>query len=79
MLATVKAQNALRFEVVVLQLGMLDLTSPAGKLMLAMWAAVAVSERGLIVERTQARVAYAKAEGRCTACLLKPRQRDVRR
>jgi DNA invertase Pin-like site-specific DNA recombinase len=50
--------------VVVLQLGKLDLTSPAGKLMLAMLAAVAEMERDLIVERTQAGLARAKAEGK---------------
>ncbi|WP_348697597.1 recombinase family protein [Duganella fentianensis] len=40
-LATIKTLGALRVEVVVLQLDKLDLTSPAGKLMLAMLAAVA--------------------------------------
>ena len=63
-LATIKALAALGVEVVVLQLGKLDLTSPAGKLMLAMLAAVAEMERDLIVERTQAGLARAKAEGK---------------
>jgi len=63
-LATIKALAALNVEVVVLQLGKLDLTSPAGKLMLAMLAAVAEMERDLIVERTQAGLARAKAEGK---------------
>jgi putative DNA-invertase from lambdoid prophage Rac len=63
-LATIKALGALGAEVVVLQLGKLDLTSPAGKLMLAMLAAVAEMERDLIVERTQAGLARAKAEGK---------------
>lgn len=40
-LATIKTLAALDVEVVVLLLGKLDLTSPAGKLMLAMLAAVA--------------------------------------
>lgn len=63
-LATIKLLGALHVEVVVLQLGKLDLTSPAGKLMLAMLAAVAEMERDLIVERTQAGLARAKAEGK---------------
>jgi putative DNA-invertase from lambdoid prophage Rac len=63
-LATIKALTSLGIEVVVLQLGKLDLTSPAGKLMLAMLAAVAEMERDLIVERTQAGLARAKAEGK---------------
>lgn len=63
-LATIKALAAFGVEVVVLQLGKLDLTSPAGKLMLAMLAAVAEMERDLIVERTQAGLARAKAEGK---------------
>ena len=63
-LATIKTLASLGVEVVVLQLGKLDLTSPAGKLMLAMLAAVAEMERDLIVERTQARLARAKADGK---------------
>jgi DNA invertase Pin-like site-specific DNA recombinase len=63
-LATIKALAALGVEVIVLQLGKLDLTSSAGKLMLAMLAAVAEMERDLIVERTQAGLARAKAEGK---------------
>lgn len=63
-LTTIKALASLDVEVVVLQLGKLDLTSPAGKLMLAMLAAVAEMERALIVERTQAGLASAKAEGK---------------
>jgi putative DNA-invertase from lambdoid prophage Rac len=63
-LAAIKTLAYLGVEVVVLQLGKLDLTSPAGKLMLAMLAAVAEMERDLIVERTQAGLARAKAEGK---------------
>lgn len=63
-LVTIKTLAALGVEVVVLQLGKLDLTSPTGKLMLAMLAAVAEMERDLIVERTQAGLARAKAEGK---------------
>ena len=45
--------------VTVLQLGKVDLASPAGKLLLAMLAAVASMERDLLIERTQARLAKA--------------------
>lgn len=49
---------------VVLQLGNLDLTSSAGELMVKVLAAVADFERDLIVERTQAGQARARAEGK---------------
>ena len=62
--ATIKALAARRIVVVVLQLGKLDLTSAAGKLMLNMLAAVAEMERDLLVERTQSGLARAKAEGK---------------
>ena len=48
---------------IVLQLGNLDLTSSAGALMVKVLAAVADFERELIVERTQAGQARARAEG----------------
>jgi len=48
---------------VVLQLGNLDLTSSAGSLMVKMLAAVADFERDLIIERTQAGQARARAAG----------------
>lgn len=62
--ATIKMLAARGIEVVVLQLGKLDLTSAAGKLMLTMLAAVAEMERDLLVERTQAGLARARAEGK---------------
>ena len=62
--STIKALAKRKIEVVVLQLGKLDLTSPAGKLMLNMLAAVAEMERDLLVERTQAGLARAKSEGK---------------
>jgi putative DNA-invertase from lambdoid prophage Rac len=62
--ATIKALAARRIMVVVLQLGKLDLTSAAGKLMLNMLAAVAEMERDLLVERTQSGLTRAKAEGK---------------
>lgn len=62
--ATIKMLAGRHIEVVVLQLGKLDLTSAAGKLMLTMLAAVAEMERDLLVERTQSGLARAKAEGK---------------
>src|SRR5665647_1183420 len=63
-LQTVRQLGERNIKVVVLQLGTTDLTSPAGKLLLSMLAAVAEMERDLLVERTQAGLARAKAEGR---------------
>ncbi|WP_230677083.1 recombinase family protein [Ralstonia solanacearum] len=51
-LRTVRTLAERKIEVVVLQLGKLDLGSSAGKLMLTMLAAVASMERDLLVERT---------------------------
>lgn len=62
--ATIKMLAARGIEVIVLQLGKLDLTSSAGKLMLTMLAAIAEMERDLLVERTQSGLARAKAEGK---------------
>ena len=62
--ATIKVLAARRIEVIVLQLGKLDLTSSAGKLMLSMLAAMAEMERDLLIERTQSGLARAKAEGK---------------
>jgi putative DNA-invertase from lambdoid prophage Rac len=62
--ATVKQLAKRNVEVIVLQLGKLDLASPAGKMMLTMLAAVAEMERDLLVERTQAGLARAKLEGK---------------
>jgi putative DNA-invertase from lambdoid prophage Rac len=62
--ATVRSLAARDIRVVVLALGGQDLSAPAGKLMLAMLSAVAEMERDLLVERTQAGLARAKAEGR---------------
>ena len=50
--ATIKMLAEHRIEAVVLQLGKLDLTRAAGKLILTMLAAVAEMERDLLVERT---------------------------
>lgn len=61
---TIKALAARKIEVIVLQLGKLDLASPAGKLMLTMLAAVAEMERDLLIERTQSGLERAKKEGK---------------
>lgn len=63
-LQTVRDLSARNIKVVVHQLGSTDLTSPAGKLLLSMLAAVAEMERDLLIERTQAGLARAKAEGK---------------
>ncbi|MGK6322295.1 recombinase family protein [Sphingomonas sp. DT-51] len=47
-----------------LALGGVDLTSPAGKMTMSVIAAVAEFERDLLVERTQAGLTRAKAEGK---------------
>lgn len=62
--ATIKQLAARRIQVVVLQLGGVDLTSPAGKMMLTMLGAVAEMERDLLVERTHSGLERAKAEGK---------------
>jgi len=63
-LQTVRALAERNIKVIVHQLGTTDLTSPAGKLLLSMLAAVAEMERDLLIERTQAGLSRAKAEGK---------------
>lgn len=63
-LQTVRLLGESKITVIVLQFGTTDLTSSAGKLLLSMLAAVAEMERDLLVERTQAGLARAKAEGK---------------
>lgn len=62
--ATVEALTGLGVRVHCLALGGVDLTSPAGKMTMGVIAAVAEFERDLLVERTQAGLARAKAEGK---------------
>ena len=78
-LSTIKLLTTHGVEVVVLQLGKLDLASTSGKLMLTMLAAVAEMERDLIVERTQAGLSRAKAEGKVLRRPAKttPQQRNA--
>lgn len=63
-LQTVRQLGERGIKVIVHQLGNTDLTSPAGKLLLSMLAAVAEMERDLLIERTQAGLQRAKAEGK---------------
>ena len=62
--ATVERLAELQVRVHCLSLGGVDLTSAAGKMTMAVIAAVAEFERDLLVERTQAGLARAKAQGR---------------
>ena len=77
--ATIKLLAKRKIEVIVLQLGKLDLASAAGKLMLTMLAAVAEMERDLLVERTQAGLERAKSQGKVLGRPSKttPEQRAV--
>lgn len=61
--ATVEALEAYGVRVHCLALGGIDLTSPAGKMTMSVIAAVAEFERDLLIERTHAGLARAKAEG----------------
>ncbi|NRH44059.1 MULTISPECIES: recombinase family protein [unclassified Pseudomonas] len=63
-LQTVRLLEARRIRVLVHQLGAVDLTSPAGKLLISMLAAVAEMERDLLVERTQAGLTRAREAGK---------------
>lgn len=63
-LQTVQCLSDRNIKVVVLQLGNTDLSSPTGKLLLTMLVAVASMERDLLIERTQAGLIRAKAEGK---------------
>lgn len=62
--ATVEALAGLGVRVHCLALGGIDLTSPAGKMTMGVIAAVAEFERDLLIERTQAGLKRAKAEGK---------------
>lgn len=62
--STVERLQEMEVRVYCLALGGADLTSPAGKMTMAVIAAVAEFERDLLVERTQAGLTRAKAEGK---------------
>lgn len=59
---TITELEVLKIEVVILQLGTLDLASSSGRFMRQMLSAVAELERSLIVERINAGLARAKSE-----------------
>ena len=61
---TVEVLSKLGVKVHCLALGGVDLTSPAGKMTMAVISAVAEFERDLLIERTQAGLARAKNEGK---------------
>jgi putative DNA-invertase from lambdoid prophage Rac len=62
--ATVDRLASMGVRVHCLQLGGADLTSSAGKLIMGVLSSMAEFERDLIIERTQAGLARAKAEGK---------------
>lgn len=62
--ATVEKLAAMEVRVHCLALGGADLTSPAGKMTMAVIAAVAEFEKDLLIERTQAGLARAKMQGK---------------
>lgn len=62
--ATVEQLAAMNVRVHCLALGGVDLTSPAGKMTMAVIAAVAEFERDLLIERTQAGLSRAKSQGK---------------
>lgn len=63
-LGTVRALSESGVQVFVKQLGETDLTSPAGKMILTVLGGVAEMERSLIIERTYAGLARARAAGK---------------
>lgn len=79
--ATVEALAGMGVRVHCLALGGIDLTSPAGRMTMAVIAAVAEFERDLLIERTQAGLARAKAEGKSLgrpSALSAKQQHEVR-
>jgi len=62
--ATVEQLARMQVRVHCLALGGVDLTSAAGKMTMAVIAAVAEFERDLLIERTQAGLSRAKAQGK---------------
>ena len=62
--ATVEGLAQMGVRVHCLALGGMDLSSPAGKMTMGVIAAVAEFERDLLIERTQAGLARARAEGK---------------
>lgn len=79
--ATVEHLANLGVRVHCLALGGVDLTSPAGKMTMGVLSAVAEFERDLLIERTQAGLSRAKAEGKTLgrpAALSQGQQETIR-
>jgi len=79
--ATVEGLQGLGVRVHCLALGGMDLTSAAGKMTMAVIAAMAEFERDLLIERTRAGLARAKAEGKLMgrpSALSAKQQQEVR-
>lgn len=62
--STVELLSSMGIRVHCLALGGVDLTSPAGKMTMAVIASVAEFERDLLIERTQSGLMRAKSEGK---------------
>ncbi|MBH9659379.1 recombinase family protein [Burkholderia pseudomallei] len=80
--ATVEALADRGIRIHCLALGGVDLTSAAGRMTMQVLNAVAEFERDLLIERTHAGIARAKAEGKPMGrppALTKQQQQDVRR
>jgi putative DNA-invertase from lambdoid prophage Rac len=77
-IATVRRLADRNIRIIVHALGGVDLTSPTGKLLVTMLAAVAEMERDLLIERTQAGIARARSEGKVIGRPSKtsPKQRE---
>ncbi|KVE74696.1 MULTISPECIES: recombinase family protein [Burkholderia cepacia complex] len=79
--ATVEALAHRGIRIHCLALGGVDLTSAAGRMTMQVLNAVAEFERDLLIERTQAGIARAKAEGKAMgrpSALTKQQQNEVR-
>ncbi|KVL89531.1 recombinase family protein [Burkholderia stagnalis] len=78
--ATVEALEGRAIRIHCLALGGVDLTSAAGRMTMQVLNAVAEFERDLLIERTHAGIARAKAEGKVMgrpSALTKQQQHDV--
>lgn len=75
---TVEALAGMGVRVHCLALGGIDLTSPAGKMVMQVIAAMAEFERDLLIERTQAGLVRAKSEGKAVGrpSSLTPKQAE---
>lgn len=62
--STLRLLENRNIKVIVLQLGLLDMTSPVGKAMLTMLSAIAELEKDLLIERTKAGLERARKEGK---------------